>query len=171
MTPVDPAADAPLIHAWATEPRGRFWGMADHSVDEVREVYEFLDGLTTHHAYLVRLDGRPGALFQTYQPEADPIGECYDVQPGDFGVHFMMAPADKPAPGFTGLMMGVLAEFAFRDRSVRRIVVEPDARNDKAIARMVRFGFRPGELIELPHKTARLAFLDRETYEGAATSS
>ena len=165
LTPVDPQTDAPLIHSWATEPRGRFWGMGDHTVEDVREVYQFLDGLTTHNAYLIRLDGEPGALVQTYQPDADPVGECYDVQPGDFGLHFMMAPPDKAVPGFTVVMMTVLADFAFRDPAVRRLVVEPDARNDKAIDRMVRFGFEPGELIELPHKTARLAFLEREVYE------
>ncbi|WP_435830286.1 GNAT family N-acetyltransferase [Micromonospora echinospora] len=27
-------------------------------------------------------DGRPVGLFQTYEPAADPVGECYDVRPG-----------------------------------------------------------------------------------------
>jgi len=40
-------------------------------------------------------------------------------------------------------------------------VAEPDARNDKAIARLVRAGFVPGPRIDLPDKRARLLFLDR----------
>ncbi|MCM0678390.1 acetyltransferase, partial [Micromonospora phytophila] len=48
----------------------------------------------------------------------------------------------------------------------RRIVAEPDARNDRAIARLLRSGFVAGPLIELPEKRARLLFLDRATFDG-----
>ena len=171
MTNAVPERDAPLIHSWATEPRGRFWGMGDHTVEEVQEVYEYIDTLTAHHAYLVRLGGEPVALFQTYEPAADPVGEFYPVRPGDFGVHLMIAPTDLQSAGFTGALLRVLAECAFADPEVKRIVVEPDARNDKAIARFERFGFVAGELIDLPHKTARLAFLSRETWEAAGFAS
>jgi hypothetical protein len=54
----------------------------------------------------------------------------------------------------------------------QRVVVEPDARNEKAIARLVRQGFVPGPEIVLPEidlpgvylpeKRARLAFLTPE---------
>ena len=54
LVPVDPAADAALLHGWVTQPWARFWGMGDHTEAEVREVYAFLDGLATHHAYLWR---------------------------------------------------------------------------------------------------------------------
>ncbi|GAB3880515.1 hypothetical protein GCM10027612_08240 [Microbispora bryophytorum subsp. camponoti] len=93
IVPVDPAADAGLIHSWVTEERARFWGMLDASRTRVQEIYDHLDGLATHHAYLVHRDDRPVALFQTYDPGADPVGECYDVQPGDFGVHLLLGPA------------------------------------------------------------------------------
>lgn len=165
MLPVVPNRDAPMIHSWVVEERAKFWGMGDHTVAEVQEVYEFLDGLDSHHAYLVFLNGEPSALFQTYEPMADPIGECYDVRPGDYGVHVMMAPPDTTRHGFTAAMLDMLADFAFRDPAHQRVVIEPDARNDKAIARFAAYGFAVGQLTELPHKTARLAFLTRETYE------
>lgn len=55
------------------------------------KVYAFLDSLPTHHAYLAREAGVPVALLQTYEPGADPVGDCYDVLEGDLGAHFMMA--------------------------------------------------------------------------------
>lgn len=160
---MDPAADARLIHGWVTEERARYWGMTDHSREQVLEVYEYLDSLTTHHAFLVERDGEPVALFQTYEPDADPVGECYDVRPGDFGVHLLIGPANGvPQRGFTGKLLGAFIAYVLADPAHRRIVVEPDARNTKAIERMVRAGFVLGPEIDKPEKRARLAFLSRD---------
>ncbi|WP_182904997.1 GNAT family N-acetyltransferase [Microbispora sp. H13382] len=162
VVPVDPPADADLIHSWVTEERARFWGMLDASRDRVLEIYDYLDGLTTHHAYLVHRDDLPVALFQAYEPGADPVGECYDVQPGDVGVHLLLGPAaGEGERGFTGALLSVLVAYAFSDPRHTRIVAEPDARNDKMIARMLRTGFTLGPEIDLPDKRARLCFLTR----------
>ncbi|XUZ24546.1 GNAT family N-acetyltransferase [Streptomyces sp. RMIT01] len=163
LVPVDPAADAELLHGWVTEERARFWGMADHTREQVREIYAFVDSLPTHHAYLALRDGVPAALFQTYEPDADPVGECYDVQPGDFGVHLLIAPAEGEGAvkGYTEALLAAFIGYVFSDPAHLRVVVEPDARNDKAIARMVRVGFELGPEIQKPEKTARLAFLTR----------
>ncbi|MER5460148.1 GNAT family N-acetyltransferase [Streptomyces sp. NPDC002668] len=163
VLPLDPVADLDLIHGWVTGERARFWGMGGHSREQVLEIYEYLDSLTTHHAYVVQRDGEPVALFQTYEPDADPVGECYDVQPGDFGVHLLIGPAHGGTErGFTGGLLSVLVGYALADPEHRRIVVEPDARNEKAIERMVRAGFVLGPEIDKPEKRARLAFLSRD---------
>ncbi|MFJ8847193.1 GNAT family N-acetyltransferase [Streptomyces cyaneofuscatus] len=163
LVPVDPAADAELLHRWVTEERARFWGMADHTREQVREIYAFVDSLPTHHAYLALRDGVPAALFQTYEPDADPVGECYDVQPGDFGIHLLIAPAEGEGAvkGYTDALLTAFIGYVFSDPAHLRVVVEPDARNEKALARMVRVGFELGPEIEKPEKTARLAFLTR----------
>ncbi|MFC9029225.1 GNAT family N-acetyltransferase [Streptomyces arboris] len=163
LVPVDPAADAELLHGWVTEERARFWGMADHTREQVQEIYAFVDSLPTHHAYLALRDGVPAALFQTYEPDADPVGECYDVQPGDFGIHLLIAPAEGEGAvkGYTDALLTAFIGYVFSDPAHLRVVVEPDARNEKALARMVRVGFELGPEIEKPEKTARLAFLTR----------
>lgn len=170
--PVDPAADLDVIHGWVREERARFWGMEGASREQVRETYEHLDSLTTHHAHLVRLDGEPVALLQTYEPEADRVSECYEVEDGDIGVHFLIAPATGGAVrGFTGALMTVLVTYALEGHGKRRIVVEPDARNTKAVTLLERAGFELGPEIVLPEidlpevflpeKRARIAFLKR----------
>ncbi|MFI9273088.1 GNAT family N-acetyltransferase [Kitasatospora sp. NPDC052896] len=163
IVPVDPVADLDLLHSWVTQERARFWGMLDADRARVHEIYAYLDSLDTHHAYLLWRDGRPVALFQTYQPEADPVGEYYDVQPGDFGVHLLIGPCSgESRRGFSETLIAVFLGFVLADPARRRIVVEPDARNDKAIARLLRSGFVLGPEIELPEKRARLAFLSRD---------
>ncbi|MEU7032128.1 GNAT family N-acetyltransferase [Streptomyces sp. NPDC046237] len=169
IDPVDPDRDAGLIHGWVNEDRARFWGMGGTTVEQVREIYAHLDSLTTHHGFLVRRDGEPVALFQTYEPEADRVSECYEVLPGDIGVHILIAPADTPEPGFSGKLFVALTDFAMSGRT--RAVAEPDADNEKAIARLVRAGFELGPEVVLPEvdlpevfipaKKARLAFLTR----------
>lgn len=162
IRPVDPDRDVVVIHDWVTRERSRFWGMRDASRERVREIYAYLDSLTTHHAYLLHRDGRPVALFQTYEPAADPVGRCYDVRPGDFGIHLLIGPPDGgPEPGFTGVLLDVFLAFVLADPTRLRIVAEPDARNARAIDRLVRAGFVPGPEIDLPEKRARLLFLDR----------
>lgn len=167
IVPVDPEADLDLIYGWVSEERARFWGMTSHSREKVLEIYEFLDSLTTHHAYLVLRDDEPVALFQTYEPDADPVGEYYDVEPGDFGVHLLVARPDRAGAqaGFTASMVAVLAEFVFKDPSHLRLVGEPDARNEQARARLRRIGFTLGPQVDLPEKRAQLAFLRREDWE------
>ena len=64
--------------------------------------------------------------------------------------------------------MTALVGFVLKDPQVLRVVVEPDARNEKAVARMVRSGFVLGPEIDKPEKRAQLAFLSRETLDSWA---
>ncbi|MFJ7589991.1 GNAT family N-acetyltransferase [Streptomyces sp. NPDC097617] len=179
ITPVDPAADSALIHSWVTQERARFWGMGEASRELVQEIYEDVDCRTTHHAFMVSRDGAPVALFQTYDCAEDRVSECYEVQPGDVGVHLLIGPIEGAAEsGFTGALMAAFIGFVFADGSARRVVVEPDARNVKAIARMERTGFVLGPEVVLPEidlpevylpaKPARLAFFSAP---GAASAT
>ncbi|MEU4732835.1 GNAT family N-acetyltransferase [Streptomyces sp. NPDC023588] len=171
VTPVDPAADSALIHSWVTQERAHFWGMGGASRELVQEIYEDVDRRTTHHAFMVSRDGEQVALFQTYECAEDRVSECYEVQPGDVGVHLLIGPGKgEREHGFTAHLMSAFISFVFSDATVRRVVVEPDARNDKAIALMERTGFALGPEVELPEvdlpevyipaKRARLAFFD-----------
>ncbi|MEV4489481.1 GNAT family N-acetyltransferase [Micromonospora coxensis] len=169
LVPVDPAAHAELLHGWVTEPRATFWGMGAYTVDEVREVYAYLDGLTTHHAYLIMLDDTPIGLFQTYLPEADPVGERYRVRPGDIGMHLLLAPGRRPPRGLTTAVGPALARFLFTDPTRQRIVVEPDVRNEIALRRLRREGFTFDDEIDMPDKRAQLAFLTRTRFESRPT--
>ncbi|MBT2504397.1 acetyltransferase [Streptomyces sp. ISL-98] len=178
LVPVNPARDAELLHGWVTEERARFWGMGGATREQVQEIYEHLDSLTTHHAYLAVRDGEPVALFQTYDPEADRVSECYDVQPGDYGVHLLIGPSGGGGAerGFTAHLLSVLVAYLFADPDRQRLVAEPDALNGKAIARLERVGFALGAEVVmpeidlpdvfLPEKRARLAFLGRGDWVG-----
>ncbi len=174
VLPLDAHADAGLIHGWVSEERASFWGMNGLTRDEVAETYAHMDTLDTHHAYLVTLDDAPVALLQTYEPDADRVGECYDVRPGDIGVHLLLAPAgpDGTRSGWTSALLAAITSYVFLGLGRTRVVVDPDVRNDKAVARFLRQGFTAGPKVVLPEvalpevhipaKHAQLAFLSRE---------
>ncbi|MDN0199470.1 GNAT family N-acetyltransferase [Streptomyces sp. S.PNR 29] len=174
VLPLDAEADAGVIHRWVSEERAAFWGMNGLTRDQVAEIYAHMDTLDTHHAYLIVKDGEPAALLQTYEPEADRVGECYAVEPGDIGVHLLLAPAgpDGARTGWTSRLLGTVSSYVLLGLDRQRVVVDPDVRNEKAIARFLRQGFTAGPAVVLPEidlpdvylpeKNAQLAFLTRE---------
>ncbi|MBT2512253.1 GNAT family N-acetyltransferase [Arthrobacter sp. ISL-30] len=168
IVPLVPDEDLDLVYAWVKEERARFWGMTEYSRKDVLEVYHFLDPLETHHAFLVLLDGEPKALFQTYEPLHDPVGEAYPARVEDVGMHLLLAPAKQPAPDFTPRLVSALIRFLFTDPAIDRIIVEPDARNSKAVRRLETTCFELGPVIQLAEKEAQLAFLTRERFEKIA---
>ncbi|MFC9062274.1 GNAT family N-acetyltransferase [Streptomyces sp. NPDC057074] len=174
VLPLDAAEDAGVIHRWVSEERAEFWGMTELTRDQVEAVYAHMDTLDTHHARLVVKDGEPVALLQTYEPGADRVSECYAVEPGDIGVHLLLAPpgARGARPGWTAALAGALMAYVLLGLDRTRIVVDPDIGNEKAIARFLRQGFTAGPAVvlpvvdlpdvHLPEKKAQLAFLRRE---------
>ncbi|SDT78309.1 GNAT family N-acetyltransferase [Actinoplanes derwentensis] len=165
MIPLDPVAHAPLVHSWVVKERNRFWGMPEHSVEQVSEIYAFVDSLDSHHAYLLLLDDHAIGIFQTYQPALDPVAECYEVQPGDFGLHLLLDAGDRKLPHVTSMVFPALLRHLFTDPSRTRLIAEPDIRNDRMITRLQREGFTLGPIIDMGHKQARLTFLDRSRFE------
>ncbi|MEU1849173.1 GNAT family N-acetyltransferase [Streptomyces sp. NPDC019990] len=174
VLPLDPEADAGVVHRWVSEERAVFWGMNGLTEQQVAEIYAHMATLTTHHAFLLVRDGEPVALLQTYEPEADRVSECYDVRPGDIGIHLLLAPIGPGGarPGWTARLVTAIAEYVLLGLDRRRVVVDPDVRNEKAVTRFLQLGFTRGPLVVLPEidlpdvylpeKKAQLAFLDRE---------
>ncbi|KAF2415710.1 GNAT family N-acetyltransferase [Microbacterium sp. B35-30] len=167
VSALDPVAELEVIHRWVTAPSARFWGLGDLTPEELRDLYTYVDGLTTHHAFLIRRDALPIVLLQTYEPEHDPVGEVYQVQSGDVGIHFLLGDRGAPAPRFTTRVAHAIAGFLFSQPGAERIVIEPDVDNDRALARAGLFGFTLGPRVELPGKSGRLAFLTRDEWENS----
>ncbi|WP_208322319.1 GNAT family N-acetyltransferase [Mumia sp. ZJ430] len=158
---LDPEGDLTTIHPWMTAPRARFWGLQGLTAQELCDLYAYVDGLTTHHAFLVCRDDVPFMLLQTYLPEHDPVGECYEPESGDVGMHFFLGEHVATREEQWAILLRTFVGFVLGPPSARRIVVEPDVRNARSLAVLEMLGFERGRQITLPDKTAQLAFLDR----------
>ncbi len=167
FVPVDPAADAPLLHAWVTHPRSVFWQMQDATVDDVRAEYARIAADPHHQAYLGHLDGAPVVLAEVYDPAHSELAGHYDVRPGDRGMHLLVAPTDTPVHGFTDRAMAAVMRLVLADPDVRRVVVEPDVRNAAVAAKNARAGFTVVREIQLSDKRAALSLCTREVFEAS----
>lgn len=162
--PLDPDADAPLLHRWVTTERARFWGMQDASLDDVRAAYGEIDASPHHDARIGLHDGEPAFLVETYDPAHHELARHTDLRAGDRGMHFLVAPAEAPLHGFTRAVIEAVVADCFADPAVGRVVVEPDARNTAVHALNAAVGFTVEREVELSDKRALLSFCTRDAF-------
>ncbi|WP_028471721.1 GNAT family N-acetyltransferase [Nocardioides alkalitolerans] len=162
--PLDPDADAPLLHRWVTTERARFWGMQDATVDDVRAAYAEIAASPHHEARLGLHDGEPAFLAELYDPAHHELAQHTTLRPGDCGMHFLVAPTDAPVHGFTRAVIEAVLTECFADPEVRRVVVEPDARNGAVHALNAAMGFTVEREVELSDKRALLSFCTRDDF-------
>lgn len=165
--PVDPAADAPLLHSWVSRDYARFWGMQSAAVADVAAEYAQIQSSGHHSAVLGQEDGAPVFLMEHYDPARSPLHGLYPAHPGDIGMHLLVAPPLRPRPGFTTDVMTAVLEQLFADPAVTRVVVEPDAANHKIHTLNARLGFRKHALVRLPDKDAWLSLCTRQDFNDA----
>ncbi|AJP02135.1 acetyltransferase [Streptomyces cyaneogriseus subsp. noncyanogenus] len=168
--PLDPTRDAELLHGWVTHPKAAFWMMQDAGLEEVERAYTEIAADDHHHAYLGLHDGEPAFLMEKYDPAQRELVGLYEPQPGDVGMHFLVAPAERPIHGFTKAVITAVMEFLFADPAVRRVVVEPDVGNKAVHALNAAVGFVPEREIQKPEKKALLSFCTREQFEKAVSA-
>lgn len=164
LRPLNLAKDAAVLHGWMTQPYASFWGMQNSSVGEVDAFYRDLTAGKPHAALMGEIDGQPRFLIECYPVQDDPLHEHYDVQPGDIGMHILLAPANPPVAGFSWQVFSAVMEYLFSLPDVKRVVVEPDVRNEKIHKLNKRAGFRYQKQVQLTHKTAWLAFCQHEDF-------
>jgi hypothetical protein len=161
---LDLDSDIPVLHRWFAPDAARFWGLQHKTEGEVRQVYaELLDGGHAM-AYTGLSHGQPAFLVECYDPAYDALGRHYRVRPGDIGMHFFVGPAVTPVRGFTRGVFRTLMRFIFERLHARRVVVEPDVRNDKVHVLNREMGFTYHGCVRLPGKLAALGFCTRERF-------
>ena len=64
LRPLDPDADADLLHSWVTHPGAAFWMMQDADVEQVRQEYRTIERHPHHDAFLGLAGGRPAFLVE-----------------------------------------------------------------------------------------------------------
>ncbi|GED86878.1 GNAT family N-acetyltransferase [Streptomyces sp. 6-11-2] len=167
IRPLDPLKDAELLHGWVTHPKAAFWMMQDAKLTDVERAYMEIAADRHHNAFLGLHDGEPAFLMERYDPAHRELVGLYEPEPGDVGMHFLVAPTDTPVHGFTRAVLTAVLRHLFEDPATRRVVVEPDVRN-KAVQRLnTAVGFVPEREIGKPEKTALLSFCTREQFTAA----
>lgn len=167
LRPVDPFTDAELIHSWVTHPKAAFWLMQGARLEDVEREYMGIAASEHHHAYLGLHDGEPAFVMERYDPRYIELVGLYEPEPGDVGMHLLVAPTDRPVHGFTRAVITTVMEHLFADPRTHRVVVEPDVGNTAVHLLNESVGFVPEREIDKPEKRALLSFCTREQFEAS----
>ncbi|MFF7972708.1 GNAT family N-acetyltransferase [Streptomyces sp. NPDC007905] len=170
IRPLDALKDAGLLHGWVTHPKAAFWMMREAKPEDVERAYLEIAADEHHHAFLGLRDGEPVFLMERYDPAHRELVGLYEPQPGDVGMHFLVAPSDTPVHGFTRAVITAVMAYLFEDPGTRRVVVEPDVRNTAVHALNEAVGFVPQGEIRKPEKKALLSFCTREQFRKAVAA-
>lgn len=171
IRPLDPFADAELLHGWVTDPKAAFWMMQDATLPDVEREYMRIAAAEHHEAFIGLHEGRPAFLMESYDPARLELVGLYDALPGDVGMHFLVAPTDTPVSGFTRAVITTVMASLFADPANLRVVVEPDVANKAVHALNEAVGFVPEREVVKPEKTALLSFCTREQFEATQQES
>lgn len=183
LEPLDltrPDGTVRTLHAWLNHPESEYWGMRGTTPEQVEEFFADWTASPHRRVHVVRIDGLRVGLAVFYDPAILELAGHYPHQPGDLGMHLLVAPTRTPVPGTTAAVMGAICGTAFAEAPasehagapdhaaapdpaipvgppVRRLVVEPDLRNTAVHRLNARAGFQEEGPVALPDKTALLS--------------
>jgi len=164
--PFDLRRDCQFLHDWVRRDYAYFWGLLDAGLDEVIKEYTELTGREDYAVFVGELEDKPAFVLERYDPGKDLIRDFYPAQTSDCGIHVIVAPpGQETIADFTWYVFTAINDFVFSCSQVERVLVEPDIRNKKMFAICERVGFTLDKVVELPHKTAQLAFCTRQRYQ------
>lgn len=168
LRPLDPFTDAQVIHPWVTHPRSVFWPMWGARLHEVERAYMHVAAEEHHDAFVGLRDGAPAFLVERHDPRhAEPVGP-YEPEPGDVGLHFLVAPDADRAPAFGQAALTTVLEHLFADPRTVRVVVEADVADHAAQELHEAVGFLVAYEVERPEQRSLLSLCTRERFEAAA---
>ncbi|QFQ03107.1 Aerobactin synthase [Corynebacterium urogenitale] len=142
--PLSLDTDIPRVHSWLTSPHAHFWGCQQCTVQEVHEEYRRIATSSDESAWILEHAGHPCALVEVYRPATTALGDIAQLRAdsADIGLHILVSPPqDSPIPRFTSSVFSATVRWIFSTFAPARIVVEPDAANDKIIAKNMAAGF------------------------------
>lgn len=173
--PITEEEDISRLYHWRLKPHViPFWGNPGPQSRFRDEVQKAL-AVPKQKLLFGRINGVDMSYWETYSVCHDLIGHYYEYDEYDRGVHLLIGRTDFLGRGYAlPLLMERVAREFHENHHTRRIVAEPDVRNEKMIHIFKKCGFRPLKLVSLPEKTGMLLAVERRHFferwrEDAAT--
>ena len=169
LVAADPRRDAPVLQRWLADPHAAFWDMGGLDVDGVCDYLAEVVTDLHQDAWLGLVDGAPTFFAETYDPAHVLLSGIHDTLPGDLGMHVLIAPpGDQPRHGLTDAVFAAVMAWCFEELGAERVVVEPDAQNDRIRRKNLRAGFTELRHVTIEDgahsKTAVLSVCTRDDY-------
>ncbi|MFQ3544911.1 GNAT family N-acetyltransferase [Halobacillus rhizosphaerae] len=157
--------DLELIHKWMNEDYvSPFWNL-NLPIDSFKSHLE--KALTDSHQslYLGMIDGKVMSYWECYWVYGDVVEGTYSNAAYDQGVHLLIGEKAFLGKGYSLSLLRAMVRFQFQVRQTKKIIAEPDVRNEKMIHVFKKCGFKPVKQIDLPDKQGLLMFCNRHDFE------
>ncbi|ARI76613.1 GNAT family N-acetyltransferase [Halobacillus mangrovi] len=115
--------------------------------------------------YMGLVDGQMMSYWEAYWVRGDVVEKTYSSSPYDQGVHLLIGERVFLGKGYSLPLLREMVRFQFQSLKTKKVVAEPDIRNEKMIHVFKKCGFKPVKPIQLPDKTGLLMFCEREEFE------
>jgi len=159
--------DLGRLHSWLGSDHVQPYWQLDLPLPQFRD--ELAAKLDDDHLtpYVGCLDHVPMSYWECYWAAEDDVANHYDAAPTDQGVHLLVGPEEYLGRGYARPLLRAVVAMQFRHPGTERVIAEPDARNERAIAVFEDCGFEPrGEFhFDEAEKDALLLVCERDRFE------
>lgn len=157
--------DVTLLHSWMNERHVvPFWQLDISLADYKRHLQNFLED--DHQTLLIgEIDGVPVSYWESYWVKGDIIKNYYEFDEYDQGLHLLIGEKSYLGKGYIYPLLLSILKQKFEVRETKKVIVEPDIRNEKMIHVFKKCGFSPIKEVVLPDKTGLLMFCERDIFE------
>ena len=150
-------SDLPLIRAWLAAPAVRqWWGDPATAMAGIRDVIK----ADWAEAQVAAHHGRPFAYLQWYAAAEEPSGFWRDMPTGTWGMDLLIGDPTMLDRGHGTALAAQAAATLLARPAVRRVFVDPDPRNARAIRCFEKAGFARGETRQSPEGEILLMTMD-----------
>lgn len=148
--------DLPTLRAWLNQPHVReWWGDPEKGIAEIEAA---MDDISTE-PLIVKLDGKPVAYLQSYDPHLEDDHPYADQPMGTLGLDISIGAADLIGKGHGSAIIAQFAEELFAE-GAPRLVIDPHPDNARAIRAYEKAGFRHIDTRNSLYGPAHLMALD-----------
>ncbi|HYE53968.1 MAG TPA: GNAT family N-acetyltransferase [Chitinophagaceae bacterium] len=163
--PFNVRKDTLFIHEWVNQDYAkRFWQMDGRTINELKKVYRHISTCHFAQSFMARINYNRICQLDLYHAPDDEVSLHYNAQPGDYGIHVLMAPRQQRVPGLSVCVLQTFLEYFFSFPDIERIIGEPDAENHRANQLVQKLGFRFMKTISMSYKTANLYTCTRNDF-------
>jgi len=162
LRPLDDTADFDLVWNWMNKQHvDQFWNLAGPP-ERLRRYLDSLNEAGHSQPMIGEMDGRPMSYWEIYWAARDPLAAHYVADPADQGVHLLIGEPEDTGKGLGTYCLSEVTRWMLeREPKTRRVIAEPDVRNQRVLKTFERCGYRKVKEIDLPDKRAALVIHER----------
>ncbi|MBD1380562.1 GNAT family N-acetyltransferase [Metabacillus arenae] len=162
---VDEVQDFPRLYQWMHKEHViPYWNL---NIPEKAYQAHLKKALDDQHQtlYIGYIDDKPMSYWEAYWVQEDVIENYYPFDTYDQGIHLLIGEEEFLGKGMALPLLRAMVQFQFLNQKTRKIVAEPDIRNEKMVHVFKKCGFEPVKPIQLPDKTGLLMYCQRQLFE------